>query len=98
MLSGVSTRDYEKLLEPVPGGGKGVSAASISRAFACASQKALDELHSRNLTTQQGVVLMIDAIHFSTRAVICALGINTEGEKVVLGVRDGSIQKSSFGR
>ena len=98
MLSGVSTRDYEKLLEPIPGGGKGVSAASISRAFSCASQKALDELNSRDLAAQQWVVLIIDTIHFSNRAVISALGINAEGNKVILGVREGDSENAEVAK
>ena len=89
MLSGVSTANYQKCLEPVEGG-QGLSKSSVSKIFIKASEKSLQRLNSQDLSLNRYAALMVDAIHFGSRAVVCALGITTEGHKRVLGLREGS--------
>ena len=38
-------------------------------------------------------MVMIDGIHFKDRVVLVALGFDAEGNKHVLGIREGSTEK-----
>ena len=89
MLSGVSTRDFNTIHKPLPGG-RELSKSKVSQAFIKASEASYQELNSRDFSEHNFTAIMIDAIHFSQRAVICALGITSDGQKRVLGLREGS--------
>ena len=94
MLSGVSARKYAGMKESIPNVTRGLSAATVSQVFVKASRKALDELNSRDLSQREYGALIIDAIHFGTRAVICVMGITVEGHKVLMGLREGNSENS----
>ena len=49
MVAGVSTRDYDSVLDEISGG-LGLSKSAVSEAFIKASKGALDEVNSRNLS------------------------------------------------
>lgn len=91
MMSGVSTRDYEPLLDEVAGG-LGLKKSSVSKAFKKASRESLDELNSRDLSTLNLVSLMIDGIGFGDTTVIVVLGIDVFGKKHILGVRQAETE------
>lgn len=93
MMAGVSTRSYEGLLEKVSGG-LGLKKSSVSKAFAMGSRQALDELNSRDLSSYSWVSVMIDGIGFGGSCVIAALGITTEGKKLILGLKKGDSEDS----
>ena len=97
MLSGVSTRHYQALQEQIPGG-KGISSSSISRAFKKASRNALHTLNSRDLASENIVILMADAMHIGKRAVIGVLGITATGCKLFLGIREGDSENSEVAK
>lgn len=88
MLAGVSTRNYEPLLDEVSGS-MGLSKSSVSNAFGQGSLQALEELNSRNLSEHRFCVLMMDGIHYSDKMIIVALGITAEGKKLILGLKEG---------
>ena len=96
MLSGVSTANYQKCLEPVEGG-QGLSKSSVSKIFIKASEKSLQRLNSQDLSLNRYAALMVDAIHFGSRVRrMCSIGITTEGYiKRVLGLREGSSENYS---
>ena len=91
MVRGLSTRNYDELLEEIAGG-LGLSKSSVSRAFVAASREALEQLHSRDLSREIWAAIHIDAIHFADRSLIVALGINGLGCKKVLGMKEGSTE------
>lgn len=93
MLKGVSSRDYDGLVEELEGG-LGLKKSAVSRAFVKGSKQALDELNGRNLSGHEWVAIMIDGIEFATRHVIVAIGITTKGRKLVLGLREGDTENS----
>lgn len=93
LLSGVSTRNYDGLLEEWSQG-LGLRRSSVSKAFKRGSLKALDELNGRDLSAQRFVNVMIDGIEFGGRMAVCGLGITKEGKKVVLGLRQGDTENS----
>lgn len=91
MLRGVSTRDYEPLLDEISNG-TGIKKSSVSKAFVKASRGALEEFNSRDLSDIEAVSMMIDGVGFGDRTVIVALGIDVKGKKYVLGLREGSTE------
>lgn len=94
MIAGVSTRDYDELLEEISDG-LGLSKSSVSRAFVQGSKQALEELKTRDLSKQTWCAIQIDAIYFAGRSIIVALGIDGIGEKVVLGLVEGNTESST---
>jgi len=88
MLRGVSTRDYGELLDELQGG-LGLPRNLVSQAFTRTSQKALEQINGRDLGGHVFAVLMIDAQKFAGTYVVTALGFTTEGQKVLLGLREG---------
>lgn len=95
MLSGVSTRNYEPLLDEIQGG-LGLSKSSVSKAFKIGSAQALNEINGRSLATQRWVSLMIDGIGFGKKTVVAAVGITLEGKKIILGLREGSTENAEI--
>ena len=89
MISGVSTRNYEPLLEEIAGS-TGLKKSSVSKAFVAGSREALEEINGRALGAYSWLAVMIDSLSFAGRAVTVALGITTKGEKLVLGLREGN--------
>jgi len=91
MLRGVSTRDYEPLLDEISGG-TGLKKTTVSKAFVKASRGALDDFNSRDLSQLNITAIMLDGVGFGDRTVVVALGIDSEGKKHILGLREGSTE------
>jgi putative transposase len=93
MMHGVSTRDYEPLVDEIQSGLK-LKKSAVSEAFKMGSQQSLDKINMRNLSEHRFISLMIDGIGFSDRTVICVLGIAEDGKKLILGLREGDTENS----
>lgn len=91
MLAGVSTRDYDSLLEELSGG-LGLKKSAVSEAFVKSSKDALDEVNGRDLKAMNISTIMIDGIGFGDRTVVAALGITDKGKKKILGIREGDTE------
>ena len=98
MLAGVSTRRFARTQEPV---GEGVEARSrstsksaVSRAFVARTAETLATLMSRRLDDVRLAVLMLDGIELKGRTNVVCLGITTEGQKVPLGLWEGSSENA----
>lgn len=97
MIAGVSTRDYDGLLDDVAGG-TGLSKSSVSAAFVKASRGALDELNSRDLSQHRFACIMVDGVGFGDRTVVAAVGITAAGQKLLLGLREGETENWEIAR
>lgn len=95
MIAGVSTRDYDSLLEEIAGG-LGLSKSSVSRAFIQGSKQALEKIRTRDLSKKTWCAIQIDAIYFAGRSVLVALGIDGIGQKMVLGILEGNTESSAI--
>lgn len=93
MLAGVSTRNYDGLLDELEGG-LGLKKSAVSQAFVRGSKQALESINGRDLKDHGWCAVMIDGIEFSGRCVIVALGITSKGKKIVLGLREGDTEDS----
>ena len=94
IAAGVSTRRYATTLDALPAGehSSATSHSSVSRRFVALSQQQLDDWLHRKLDGLDLPVVMIDGIHFRDRVVLVALGIEANGTKHVLGLREGSTE------
>jgi putative transposase len=94
IAAGVSTRRYAGTLDelPPPQIALCTSKSAVSRRFVALSQSQLDEWMRRSLVELDLPVVMIDGIHFRDRVILVALGIDSLGDKHVLGLREGSTE------
>lgn len=81
---GLSCRNYEACAEAVPEA-FGLSPSSVSRRFIRASAKQLQALQERRLDGSDFVALVLDGKTCADDAMVIALGITVQGEKVLLG-------------
>ena len=95
LMRGVSTRNYREVL-PEMAETVGVSKSQVSREFIEASEKSLKELMERRFDATDRLVgtdiliIYIDGIVLSGHHVMVAIGVDSEGYKHVLGLRDGA--------
>jgi putative transposase len=94
LMRGVSTRNYAQVL-PEMAETVGVSKSTISRKSIEASEKALKELADRRFDGTDILIVYIDGIVFSGHHVIVAIGVDGEGHKHVLGLRDGASENAT---
>jgi transposase-like protein len=97
MLVGVSTRRYGRSLEPLaaPLPSRGTSKSAVSRRFVAATKKQMGEWLGRDLSQLDLAVLMIDGIVIAEHVMLVALGIDADGKKHVLGVREGATENAA---
>jgi len=89
LLEGVSTRKYEGVL-PAMAETAGVSRSSVSRQAIEASEEELRRLCERRFEGVELLVLYVDGIIFGEHHVLVAVGVDTEGNKHVLGLAEGA--------
>ena len=92
-----TSRRYRTTLEPLPASEeqRSVSKTAVSRRFMALSAQRLDEWLSAPLDKFDLPVLMIDGIHFWDRVVLIVLGIDAQGNKHVLGLREGGAENAA---
>ncbi len=95
MAAGVSTRNYDPALTGIADG-LGLQKSAVSSAFQRASQKDLDALNGRSLSEWTFVSVFIDGISFADHTCVVALGVTQNGEKKILGVREGATENSTL--
>ena len=96
IVVGVSTRGYERSLEPLEPelAGRGASKSNASRALIDATTEKLAEFVSHQLEGVDLVAMFIDGIEFARHTVIVALGVTIDGTKVPLGLWAGSTENA----
>lgn len=88
VLCGVSTRNGKRLRAHEVGG---ESKSSLSRMWQRRAAELVEELQMADLSGYDSLVLMVDGVVLAEGlTVIVALGINTHGEKKILGFQVGS--------
>lgn len=94
----VSTRHYEKSLEPLPPPlvSRGTSKSAVSRTFVSATRRTVEAELSRSLSDLHLLVLMLDGVVVKKQSVVVALGITVDGTKCVLGLRLGSTENAAL--
>jgi transposase-like protein len=99
MVVGVATRKYARSFEPLPAelaeGERSTSKSTVSRKFVAASQARLNEWLGRDLAALELVGVFIDGLHFQDDVVLVALGVDTKGNKHVLGLWEGATENGA---
>lgn len=97
MVLGVSTRRYARSLESLPEEVevRGISKSAVSERFVNGTQRRLGELMGRDLSGLKLVALLIDGVHFAEHVVLAAVGIDVDGEKHPLGLREGATENAA---
>lgn len=93
LLAGVSTRRYGTVL-PEMAESVGVSKSAVSRQAIEASERVLEGLMERRLEEWDLLVVYVDGIQFGGHHVLAAVGVDAEGKKHVLGVREGASENA----
>jgi len=94
LLSGISTRNYQRVL-PAMAETVGVSKSAVSRQGIEASEQTLQGLCERRFDDKDILIIYLDGIQFGQTHVIVALGVDNEGHKHVLGLREGSSENAT---
>ena len=93
MMAGVSTRRYETVL-PEMAETVGVSKSQVSREFIDAGERVLKSLAEKDFSAVDLLVIYVDGIQFGRYHVICAVGVDSGGNKHVLGFREGATENA----
>ncbi len=89
LLRGVSTRQYQAVL-PEMAETVGVAKSSVSAEAIEASEEELRRLCERRLDELDLLVIYLDGLIFDTHHVLAAVGVDTGGNKHVLGLAEGA--------
>ncbi len=95
MLAGLSSRRYPVGLEPVGIEGTGTSKSAISRRFVARTKQALRELMTRDLQGLSICAIFADGLELADHTVVAAIGVDAEGNKHVLGMKEGSTENAT---
>ncbi len=97
---GVSTRKYARSLDSLPEAieQRSVSKSSVSRRYVAMTMKQMTTWLTTPLGDRHFPIVMIDGIHLGDHLVLIALGIDSEGKKQVLGLREGDTENGSVAK
>jgi transposase-like protein len=97
MMLGVSTRGYQRSVEPLPDelDPHGASKSAASRRFVTITEEKLTEWLERDLSQLGIVVVMIDGIEVGDHVIVVALGIDESAQKHVLGLWQGATENAT---
>jgi putative transposase len=93
LLNGVSTRRYQRVI-PEMADTVGVSRSTVSRETIEASEAALKQLLERRFDEVELLIIYIDGMHFGDQCVLAAVGVDIQGCKHVLALREGATENA----
>ena len=93
LMKGVSTRNYKDVI-PDMAQTVAVSKSNISREFIEQSEQTLRQLCERHFDGKDILIVYIDGIQFGRIHVIVALGVDSQGYKHILGLREGASENA----
>jgi putative transposase len=93
LLNGVSTRRYSRVI-PEMADTVGVSRSTVSRESIEASEAALQQLLERRFDDVELLIIYIDGMHFGDQCVLVAVGVDIQGRKHVLALREGATENA----
>src|ERR1700681_4389824 len=94
IVAGLTSRSYHRAVQSVLDG-YGIEKSSVSREFVAASAAQLKTLCERKLNELELVAVLIDGIHLGQQVLVVALGIDSGGNKHVLGLWQGATENTT---
>ena len=94
---GVSTREYGRVLDPLPTRRteRAVAKSSVSRRFVALTRARVTAWLAQPLDGLDVRVVLIDGLHFRDHVILLALGIAADGHKHVLALREGTTENAT---
>lgn len=97
MMRGVSTRQYRGVI-PEMADTVGVSKSSVSRQMIEASESEVEALLGRRFDEVNLLIIYIDGMVFGDHVMIGAVGVDAEGHKHVLAIREGASENATVAK
>lgn len=94
IMRGLSMRNYKEVVQQFADA-YGLEKSTVSEHFIAASRKKLDELMNRSLTRLPLCAIVVDGTIFKGQHLVVAIGIDTLGHKLVLGVIQGAAENAT---
>lgn len=94
LMHNVSTRNYRRVL-PEMAESVGISKSSVSRQFSEESAQELERLAARRFDELELLIIYLDGLVFGNHHVLCAVGVDAQGKKHVLGLVEGASENAS---
>ena len=94
---GVTTRKYRRALDPLPAGihERAVSKSSVSRRFVALTSAQLTTWLAQPLDDLDVRIILIDGLYFRDHVILIALGVDAQGQKHVLALREGTTENAT---
>lgn len=93
LLLGLSTRNYGRAVRAFAES-YGIEKSAVSEHFIRVSRRKVRELLERDLFPYELCAIYIDGVEFKGQHLVVALGVNNDGQKVVLGLRQGATENA----
>ena len=94
LMRGLTTRNYGRVVKEFRQA-YGVEKSAVSEQFVAASREKLRELMERRLGNLELFALLIAGTEFKGHHLVVALGINQDGCRTVLGLREGAAENAT---
>lgn len=94
LMHNVSTRNYRRVI-PEMAESVGISKSSVSRQFIEESTQELERLAARRFDELELLILYLDGLVFGGHHVLCAVGVDAQGQKHVLGLGSGASENAA---
>lgn len=94
LMMGLSTRNYGKAIREFTEA-YGLDKSTVSERFIEASRQKLKAMMERRLDKLNVCALLIDATPFQGQQMVAALGISNDGQKTILGLRQGATENAT---
>jgi putative transposase len=94
LMRGLTTRNYGGVVKEFREA-YGVEKSAVSEQFIEASREKLREVMERRLEKLELFAILIDGTEFKGHCLVVALGINKDGRKTVLGLREGATENAT---
>jgi putative transposase len=93
IVHGVSTRNYEQVVERTRRG-FGLARSSVSRHYVRVMAEQIREFCERRWDGLRFVAIIIDGKSFAQEMIVVVMGIDSTGEKHILGLRQGATENA----
>lgn len=94
LMLGLSTRNYSQAVRSFAES-YGIEKSAVSDHFVRVSREKLRQLLERSLDGLKLCVIYLDGIEFKGQHLVVALGVNIDGAKTVLGLRQGASENAT---
>jgi len=97
IMHGLTMRGYGEVVRELEEA-YGIEKSTVSEHFREGSRQRLQKLETRPLREHTFCALFLDGTYFQTQELIVALGLNLQGKKMVLGLRQGATENATVVR